>query len=73
VIRSVDTVELHGLTEQVNPANGHNENITSLHVEISKHDFEQLNLDSLDPTAAFTSLNGQFACSKKGKLLPLKP
>ncbi len=72
VIHSVDTVELHGLTEQVNPANGHPENITSLHIKISKQDFEQLNLDSLDPISAFTSLNGKFACSKKGKLLPLK-
>jgi hypothetical protein len=72
VIHSVDTVELHGLTEQVNPANGHPENITSLYIKISKQDFEQLNLDSLDPASAFTSLNGKFACSKKGELLPLK-
>jgi hypothetical protein len=72
VIHSVDTVELHGLTEQVNPANGHPENIISLYIKISKQDFEQLNLDSLDPASAFTSLNGRFACSKKGELLPLK-
>jgi len=72
VIHSVNIVELHGLTEQVNSANGHLENITSLHIKVSKQDFEQLNLDSLDPTSAFTSLNGKFACSKKGELLPLK-
>lgn len=72
VIYSVDTVELHGLTEQVNPANGHPENITSLHIKVSKQDFEQLNLGSLDPTSAFTGLNGKFACSKKGELSPLK-
>ena len=72
VIHSVDTVELYGLTEQVNPANGHPDNITCLHIKISKKDFEQLNLDSLDPISAFTSLNGKFACSKKGELSPLK-
>ena len=72
VIHSVNTVELHGLTEQVNPANGHPENLTSLHIRVSKQDFEQLNLDSLDSTSAFTSLSGKFACSKKGELLPLK-
>jgi hypothetical protein len=72
VIYSVNTVELHGLTEQVNPANGHTENITSLHIKLSREDFENLNLDSLDPTFAFTSLNGKFACSKKGGLLPLR-
>jgi hypothetical protein len=72
VIHSVNTVEICGLTEQVNPANGHPENITSLHIKISKQDFEQLDLDSLDPTSAFTNLNGKFACSKKGELLPLK-
>ena len=72
VIHSVDTVELHGSTEQVNPANGHREAITSLHIMISKQDFERLNLDDLDPTAAFTSLDGKFACSRKGKLLPLR-
>ena len=72
VIHSVNTVELHGLTEQVNTANGHPENITSLHIRISRQDFEQLNLDSLDPTSALTSSNGKFACSKKGELLPLK-
>ncbi|PZO54757.1 MAG: hypothetical protein DCF15_11460 [Phormidesmis priestleyi] len=72
VIHSVDTVELHGLTEQVNPSNGHSENITSLHIRTSRQDFGQLNLDSLDPTSAFTSLKGKFACNKKGKLSPLK-
>ncbi|MGP1374562.1 MAG: DUF4236 domain-containing protein [Almyronema sp.] len=72
VIHSVDIVELHGLTEQVNPANGHPENITSLYIKISKQDFEHLNLDFLDPTSAFASLNGKFACSKKGELLSLK-
>jgi hypothetical protein len=72
VIYSVNTVELHGLTEQVNPANGHPENITSLHIRISRQDFVQFNLDSLDPTSALTSSNGKFACSKKGELLPLK-
>ena len=72
VIYSVNTVELHGLTEKVNPANGHPENITSLKVTIQRKDFEKLNLDSLDPISAFASLDGEFACSKKGELLPLK-
>lgn len=72
VLHSVNTVDFYGLTEQVNPANGHPENMTSLYISISRKYFEQLNLDSLDPTSAFTSLNGEFACSKKGQLLPLK-
>ena len=72
VVYSVNTVEVYGLTERVNLASGNSENITSLHISISKQDFEQLNLDSLDPTSAFLSLNGKFACNKKGELLPLK-
>lgn len=72
VIYSVNSVELFGVTEQINPANGHLEEIVSLHIKISRHDFKQLNLDSLDTTVAFNSLNGKFACSKKGKLSSLK-
>lgn len=72
VIYSVNTVEFFGLTEKINPANGTAENITSLYIKISRIDFEKLNLDVLDPTLAFTSLNGEFACSKKGELFPIK-
>lgn len=68
VIYSVNTVKLDGLTEKINPTNGNTENITSLRIEISRQDFEQLNLDNLDSTLAFKSLNGAFACSKNGEL-----
>ena len=40
VVHSVNTVELFGLTEKINPSNGHAENITSLHIKISRQDFE---------------------------------
>lgn len=72
VIHCVNSVELYGLTEQINSANGHNETITSLHIKITRESFDKLNLDSLDPTSAFMNLNGTFACTKKGDLLPLK-
>lgn len=72
VVHSVNTVELFGLTEKINPSNGYAENITSLHINILRQDFEQLNLDTLDPTSAFKSLNGKLACNKKGELSPLK-
>ena len=72
VVHCVNTVELFGLTEKINPSNGYAENITSLYINILRQDFEQLNLDTLDPTSAFKSLNGKLACSKKGELSPLK-
>ncbi|QUS60785.1 DUF4236 domain-containing protein [Synechocystis sp. PCC 7339] len=72
VIYCVNTVEVYGSTEQVNPANGHNETIISLYIKITRESFDKLDLDSLDPTSAFMSLNGVFACNKKGVLLPLR-
>lgn len=72
VIYSVNTVKLDGLTEKINPTNGNIESITSLRIEISRQDFNLLNLDNLDSTLAFQSLNGTFACSKNGELGVIK-
>lgn len=72
VIYSVSKIKLYGLTQTVSPSNGHTEDITSLYVEISRQDFEHLNLDAVEPTLSFKNLKGAFACSKNGELLPLK-
>lgn len=72
VVHCVEKVELQGLTERINLADGHSESMSSLEIQISRLDFGQLKLDTLDSLSAIASLGGDFRCTKKCELLPVK-
>jgi hypothetical protein len=64
-------VRVHGTAERANPATGHPEEIIALRVACEPYRFAALDLDHVDPVAAFEGLGGIFACSRTGELEPL--
>lgn len=72
VLSMVTSVEIYGVSEIIDPATGHLETITSLFLKTSREDFDKFNLDHLDPSLAFESIGGQFACNKRGELSSIK-
>jgi hypothetical protein len=67
VLPMVDCVEIHGMTDAINLASGNPQRMTSLYSKIVRSDFEKLNLNEIDPSIAFNSLNGKFSCNKRGE------
>lgn len=68
VIPSLETLEVRGLAEFINPANGKEKSVTALVLPTNRKAFQMLNLDSLDPEAAIEGLGGEFGCSARLEL-----
>ena len=71
IVQAINLVEVFGFSDQVSSENGQSEKTISLQARLTRQEFQQFDLDSLDPTSAFIHLNGKFACSMERKLMPL--
>jgi hypothetical protein len=65
------TVSVVGTAERSNPATGHPEEIVALAVKVTRDALSALDLDHVDPVAAFEGLRGLLACDRKGELSPV--
>jgi hypothetical protein len=68
VIHSLETLEVRGLAEVIDPATGNEKSIVALVLPTNRKAFQSLNLDSLDPEPAVEGLGGKFGCSARLEL-----
>jgi hypothetical protein len=72
VLAPVGEVKVLGRTNGIDPGTGHTTDFISLQLHIARSGLESLDLDAINPSAAFERLGGRFGCDRKGGLAPIR-
>lgn len=70
-ILPVDKVVIHVVDDMLNPATGHNEEITFISVIFDRATFAKLNLEGIDPSDAFINFEHNMKFSKTNGFKPV--
>jgi hypothetical protein len=68
ILYMVQSIELFGLAELMDPATGYVAERVALHLTTNRIELATLNLDQLDPSSALTAIGGDLLCNRRGEL-----
>lgn len=72
VIDAISAVTFNGIVNSLNPATGHKETKCIISIQVSKPQFMEINLSSIDPKTCFKALKG-VGSSKLSSITPVRP
>jgi hypothetical protein len=71
VLPTAQQIELFGTVDGIDPATGHSREFVTLRLLTTREVCGRLDLDHVDPSAAFEGLGGEFSLRRSGQLEPL--